>query len=322
MAAARYLDRPVPVWIRALLGALTLAAALYAVLLVGGAEVVGLPLDPDSWWPLGALALVSGLACGTRALLRRRERLVCTLLAVGMTSSGAGYIVWAALYEHQASPPYPSLADALWIPYFVLLLAALAALVRSERPHIPGTAWLDALIPACAVSAVASQLLLPHVSTGGKPLSEQITLLTYPAFDVLLVVVTVVVLALRRWDPDTRWGLLALAVLGSALGDTVWSYMVAAGTHEVGSAADLPYVLTPVAIAWAAWAPRAPAIARADDDRVTLLLPAAAALCALGLLFYGALTGDLIMISLTLSVAAVTAGVVRWLLAVWHEVQA
>ena len=322
MAPARYLDRPAPAWIRALLAALTLGAALYAVLLVGGANVVGLPVDPDSWWPIGALALVSAFACATRALVRRRERLVWTLVALGMASSGAGYIVWAALYEHRAAPPYPSLADALWIPYFVLLLAALAALVKSERPQSPGTAWLDALIPACAVSAVTSQLLLPHVSTGGKPLSEQITLLTYPAFDVLLVVVTVFVLALRRWRPDTRWGLLALAVLGSALGDTIWSYLVAAGTHEVGSAADLPYVLTPVAIAWAAWAPKGPAATRADDDRVTLLVPAVAAMCALGLLFYGALTGDLLMVSLTLAVAAVTAGVIRWLLAVRHEVQA
>ena len=43
------------------------------------------------------------------------------------------------------------------------------------------------------------------------------------------MVVAVLFLALRRWEPDTRWGLLALAVLGSALGDTLWSYLVASG---------------------------------------------------------------------------------------------
>jgi signal transduction histidine kinase len=169
------------------------------------------------------------------------------------------------------------------------------------------------------VSAIASQLLLPHVSTAGKPLSEQATLLVYPGFDVLLVVMIVVVLALRRWTPDTRWGLLALA---SAHGDTLWSYMVAAGTHEVGSPADLPYVVGPVAIAWSAWAPRGRVIAKADDDRVTLLLPAAAAMCALGLLLCGALTHDLIAPSLVLAVTAVSAGVIRWLLSVRREAQA
>jgi signal transduction histidine kinase len=322
MSSARYLDRAAPTWVRALLAALVLCAALYAVLLVGGAKALGLSVDPGSWWPLGALAVTSGFFCTTRALLRRRERLAWALLGIAMTSSGCGYIAWAVLYEHQAAPPYPSLSDALWIPYFVLLLAALGTLMKSERPHIPATAWLDALIPACAVSAVASQLLLPHLSTTGKPVSQQILLLTYPALDVLLVVVTVLFLALRRWEPDTRWGLLALAVLGSALGDTLWSYLVAAGTYESGSAADLPYVLTPLAIALAAWAPKGPELARAEDDRLTLLLPAVAAMCALGLLFYGAITGELIPAALTLAVAAVTAGVIRWLLAVRREAQA
>jgi signal transduction histidine kinase len=322
MSSARYLHRTVPAWMRVLLYALALCAALYAVLLVGGAEAVGLPVDPASWWPIGALAIGAGLACVARAALMRHERLVWSLLGAGTLGWGAGFIAHAALYENASAPPYPSVADALWIPYYVLLLGALAALVRAERPHISKTAWLDALIPACAVSAVASQLLVPPVSTGGKPLAEQVTLLLYPALDVLLVVVTVLVLALRRWKPDARWGLLALAVLGSAVGDLLWSYMVAADTHEIGSAVDLPYVLTPIAIAWAAWAPKGPPAARAEDDRLTLLLPAAAAACALGLLFYGAITADLILPSLALAVAALSAGVIRWSLALRREAQA
>jgi signal transduction histidine kinase len=322
MPSPRYLDRATPVWMRSLLVALALSAAVYALLLVGAAEAVGIPVDPHSWGPIGVLAVTAGIACTARAVRQRRERLAWMLLGIAMTSSGSGYLVWALVYEHQAAPPYPSVADALWIPYFLLLLAALGTLMKSERAHIPATAWLDALIPACAVSAIASQLLLPHISTTGKPVAAQITLLAYPALDVLLVVVTVLFLALRRWDPDTRWGLLAVAVLGSALGDTLWSYLVAAGTYETGSAADLPYVLTPVAVAFAAWAPRGPALARAEDDRLTLLLPGVAAMGALGLLLYGAISGELIPLALALAVAAVSAGVIRWLLAVRREAQA
>jgi len=77
-----------------------------------------------------------------------------------------------------------------------------------------------------------------------------------------------------------------------------------------------------VAIAWAAWAPKTDQLARSDDDRLTLLLPAVAASCALGLLFYGAITGDLIVPSLALALAALSAGVIRWLLAVRREAQA
>jgi signal transduction histidine kinase len=321
MSSPRYLDRTVPAWVRVLLSALVLGAALYAVLLVGGAEAVGLPVDPASWWPIGVLAMGAGLACVVRAASLRRERLVWSLLGVGMLSWGAGFVAYDVLYE-SGGAPYPSVADALWIPFYALLLGALAVLMRAERPHISKTAWLDALIPACAVSAVGSQLLVPPVATGGKPLAAQVALLLYPALDILLVVVTVLVLALRRWKPDARWGLLALAVLGSAMGDLLWSYLVAAGTHERGSAADLPYALTPIAIAWAAWAPKGPPLARTEDDRVTLLLPAAAAACALGLLFYGAITADLILPSLALAVAALSAGVIRWSLALRREAQA
>ncbi len=122
-------------------------------------------------------------------------------------------------------------------------------------------------------------------------------------------------------EAGPRWGLLTAAVLGSALGDVLWSYLVAAGTHDVGGAADLPYVLTPVAIAWAAWAPRGPTVAR-DDDRLSLVLPAVAATCAVGLLLYGAITADLTVPSLVLAVLAVGAGVVRWWLALKREAQA
>ena len=321
MSSPRYLDRSVPAWVRVLLAALVLGASLYAVLLVGGGEAVGMPVEPAFWWPIGVLAIGAGLACVTRAVTLRRERLVWSLLGAGTLSWGSGFVAYDLLYA-DAGAPYPSVADALWIPFYVLLLAAVAMLMRAERPHISKTAWLDALIPAFAVSAVGSQLLVPPVATGGKPLAEQVALLLYPALDILLVVVTVLVLALRGWKPDARWGLMALAVLGSAMGDLLWSYLVAAGAHERGSAADLPYVLTPIAIAWAAWAPKGPALARSEEDRLTLLLPAAAAACALGLLFYGAITADLILPSLALAVAALSAGVIRWSLALRREAQA
>src|SRR5215207_7796654 len=322
MSFPHSVDRAAPTWVRALLTALFACAAVYAVLLAGAAELIGLPMDPGSWWPIGVLNASAGCACLARAFYRRRERLAWGLLGLGMTSSGAGFLLWAALYERQAEPPYPSLADALWIPYYLLLMAAIVALLKTERPRIPATTWLDAAIPACAVSAIASQLLLPHVSTAGRPLATQITLLAYPALDVLLVVVAIVFLALRRWEPDTRWGLLALAVLGSALGDTLWTYLVANGSYHSGTAADLPYLVGAVSVSLAAWTPRTRDATRPAEDRLTLLLPGVAAVCALGLLLYAALTRDLIPVALGLAVAAVMAGVVRWLMAVRREAQA
>ena len=132
MSSPRYLDRTVPAWVRVLLSALVLGAALYAVLLVGGAEAVGLPVDPASWWPIGVLAMGAGFACVVRATSLRRERLVWSLLGVGMLSWGAGFVAYDALYAN-AGAPYPSVADALWVPFYALLLGALAVLMRAER---------------------------------------------------------------------------------------------------------------------------------------------------------------------------------------------
>jgi two-component system, cell cycle sensor histidine kinase and response regulator CckA len=321
MASTLPLPRSVPVWVRALLIIQAASAALYAVLLVGGAEWVGLSLDPDSWWPLGVIGLAGGIACVARAATRRGERLVWALIAGGVLSWAGGFLAWTALYENDVSPPYPSVADALWIPFLVALLVALLLLLRAERMRITASAWLDALIPAFAASAVVTQVLQPHVTTGGKPLAERLTLLAYPSLDILLIALTILMLSLRGWQPGARWGLLSLAVLGSALGDLLWSYLVAAGRHEIGAAADLPYLLTAVATGWAAWAPPAPAVSP-NEDRVAVALPAVAAGCAIGLLLFGVVSGELVPMALVLAVASVSAGVIRWLLALRREAQA
>jgi hypothetical protein len=110
----------VPAWVRALLTALFACAALYAVLLVGGADLLGLPLDPGSWLPIGVLNLCAACSCIGRAVYRPRERRAWALLGTGMLFSSSGYLL---------------------------------------------------------------------VTTAGQPLGTQITLLAYPALDVVLVVV-------------------------------------------------------------------------------------------------------------------------------------
>jgi hypothetical protein len=148
MSSFRYVDRAASAWARPLLAPLLLCAALYAVLLVGGAEALGLGVDPDSWWPVGVLSVCAGGFCAARAVLQRRERLAGALLGVGITSSGCGFILWALLYEHQASPPYPSLADALWIPYFGLLLAASpCSRGRSASTSTCAAGWRASCLP-------------------------------------------------------------------------------------------------------------------------------------------------------------------------------
>jgi hypothetical protein len=78
------LPRSAPAWVRFLLAAQAASAALYALLLIGAPEAIGLALDPDSWWPMGVLSLVTAVACGARAVRRRKRRATWALLALGM----------------------------------------------------------------------------------------------------------------------------------------------------------------------------------------------------------------------------------------------
>ena len=220
--------------------------------------------------------------------------------------------------------PTPSVGCAL-DPYFVLLLAAPRGAPRrgalGRAPAHLRNRWLERWIPACAASAVASQLLLPPSSTGGKPMSEQITLLLYPA--------------LRRparsghrgrpgaagaGRPDARWGSSRSPYSAAALGDPVelprrgrhhqvgrrrgpavrgrrpWRSPWRRGPRGPAAASSGRPAAAPPAAVPPRWRPRAPLLRR--DHR------------------------DLILASLTLAVAALGAGVIRWLLAVRHEAQA
>ena len=136
----------------------------------------------------------------------------------------------------------------------------------------------------------------------------------------------VFLLALRRWEPDTRWGLLARgrARLGARrhCSGATWSRT---DSYQLGLGGR-PSVCARGGVGRAGRPGRRgrPTPPRAASDRLTLLLPAVAAMCALGLLLYGcADRGPDRAVALALARGgAVMAGVVRWLIAVRREAQA
>ena len=330
MSSPRYVDRAAPSWVRALLAALLACAALYAVLLVGGGGVA----RPAAWTRLvvadrGALHIAAG-----RVVPRARRAASADGAArldaargrhpeLGRPASSFG----PRSTSSQAAPPYPSLCRRALDPVLPLPARALVgASMKAERPHIPTTAWLDALIPACAVSASRASCSCPmsRPPASRSPRRSRCS-------------------PIRPWTSCSWWSTCCSSRCGAgsptragdcwrwpcsapALGDTLWSYLGRRTAPTTsGSAADLPYVL-------AAGRDRAggvgadgrtePARARRRTASL-LLLPAVAAVCALGLLLYGALTGgpDPPLRS-RWPWPRSCAGVVRWLIAVRREAQA
>ncbi len=78
------------------------------------------------------------LVCGVATLLRaadlREERVAWSLLGAGLVLYAGGSFYYNLA---PASPPFPSIADALWLALYPLSFAAIAILVRHRFSRLP-----------------------------------------------------------------------------------------------------------------------------------------------------------------------------------------
>ena len=91
------------------------------------------------WYqPVGFLGC--GLATLWRAAAVREERLPWALLGSGLVMYAAGSVYFNLEYGDNPSPPFPSLADGLWLALYPLSFAAVALLARKRLHHMGITA--------------------------------------------------------------------------------------------------------------------------------------------------------------------------------------
>ena len=133
-------------------------------------------------------AAVCGL-CGARALLVQRERAAWAVLAVALAMYVAGAVVWALWLEDLQPPPFPSVADALWLSIYPGGYVAMGLLLRGRMRRFPVSVWLDGLLAGFVVAAVGIALIHGVVAAGleGTSAAAVATNLAYPLGDVLLV---------------------------------------------------------------------------------------------------------------------------------------
>ena len=243
---------------------------------------------------LGALVLL------LQPVADARDRCAWRVLAAGMLVTTGGDLYYSLVLAHEAEPPYPSLADALYLSWYPLVYVAVLLLLRARiRRFYPSTA-LDGVVAGLGAAAVATAVVLGGLlSLDGASVAEIATNLAYPVADLLLIVVLVAgcgVLGLRVSRT------LALVLAGLALttaADVLFLFLAARGTYTEGGPLDLLWLLGVLALASApgsAQAARAPGAGALDDAAVAagggrapvtlrvLALPAAAVLGSLALL--------------------------------------
>ncbi|HEY8546155.1 MAG TPA: GGDEF domain-containing protein [Acidimicrobiales bacterium] len=232
-------------------------------------------LDPDAEVAVDNFAqLTAGVAAAVLCLARARhvegpERTWRWLMGIGMAGWSVGQVIWSYGQVFADTPlPSPGPADVGYLTLPVFALPALLALAigNPELPD-PGAgrtrAWLvltlDGLIVVASLFTVTWATALGAVVHSSESLDRLgfLVAVAYPATDLALVVI-VVLLAVTRRVPSALHRQLWL--LGSGLvmisaSDSIFAYIVATGGETMPPVTNAGFIAGPLLIAIAALVP-------------------------------------------------------------------
>jgi two-component system cell cycle response regulator len=297
------------------LAALGLLAALlvfYAVVVVGELPGEGLQAAVGRWVydviVLGAAAIVLW-----RAVRMPAERRAWLALGIGLLLWALGQAYYSVVLYYAEPAPFPSPSDALFLAFYPASFVALVLLLRARVAHLDPLAWVDALIGALAVAAVAAALIFPPVleALGGSPLGVAVSL-AYPCMDVVLLGLLSGAFVLSKWRASGTWLLIAAALLLFGVCDVV--YLSAAGQSTTAlNAASVGWPLAFLLLALASWLPATEAGATAAAGRRRIAVPLAMAIVVIGLLVAASFL-DVDTTAVALSAACLVAVLARLLI--------
>jgi diguanylate cyclase (GGDEF)-like protein len=246
---------------------------------------------------LAAFAGAAGAAGHARAVSGRiRGAWVLIAAACSAWALGETYWCWQTLRGHEA--PFPSLADAGFLGFAVLMAAALMVHPAPGGGHGFTQRLLDGLMCAGAVGLVSWLTTLASVAdaAAGDAQTERLLLLAYPVSDVLLVVLTVLLLA-RAGHRDPALWLVGAGVLALGVSDSAFAAFAANGVFNTGLL-DLGWIGGFLLIGVAGLCPQPgteelPAAATPDETAPSSasVLPYVPVLAALSVTIGGTVTG-------------------------------
>ncbi|PWW21113.1 diguanylate cyclase (GGDEF)-like protein [Geodermatophilus normandii] len=237
-----------------------LVVALVVVLAAEGAAY-GTPTGTALYFTVVGLAVLAAWV----GVVRGGRQLPAVLVALGLTLSGAGDVVWQVQTSLTGTGADVGVADVPYLLGYGGLAAALALLARSRQAdrdqRVAG--WIDALVVFVAALLVVWQLSIAAIvqdpTLGGL---DRVVLSLYPALDAALIGLVVRLLATRRQGERAS---LAVAVACACwlFSDVV--YLLDVDADSFGSLLDAGWLLGSVLLAVAAW-PGAGARPPAGDD--------------------------------------------------------
>ena len=186
-----------------------------------------------------ALSAAAGCAIAARHL-RGRDRVAWSLVGSGCAMWAGGEVMWC-FYElvMRVQVPFPSAADIGYLGAVPLIVAGLLTFPQIRSAAARFRTMVDGMIICTSLLAISWTTVLGAVySSGADSTLAMVIGLAYPLGDV--VIITMVLLMATRARARTRAPLLLLAagVAASAVADSGFAYLTAAGTYSSGNVID------------------------------------------------------------------------------------
>ncbi len=236
-------------------------------------------------WVYCGLVVAAGLICITRAVAFREERAAWLLMGAGLLSWAGGEVTWTVLLADDPDPPYPSVADVLYLAFYPASYTSLLLLARSRTDSWRSSLWLDGAIAALTVAALIATLAFqPIVDATSGGAAEIAVNLAYPVGDLLLLGLVVTVFGLNGWRPDPVWLVLGGGLALTAVADGLYLVQSATDTYVEGTLLDVAWPVSALLVAVAAWQPARKRIA--IRDWLIIAVPVGCGLVSVELLVY------------------------------------
>jgi PAS domain S-box-containing protein len=257
------------------------------------------------------LLLISGAAVATLT----RASMLRDWLGWGLI--GLGLAAWAVgefYFQFKVDPsggPYPSVADGLYLGFYVLTVIGLRNLrAGAKRRVLPWRGLVTALLGLATLWAWI--VFDPVLGTVSGTTEAVATTLAYPFLDLLLFCAVLIYLARYGWHASTALVLLLAGIATTGLADSIYSAQVAQAVYPDQTLVDSLWPAAALLIAAAAWGrpPRRGSPAGDEDDsRLQIGLALAAILIALTAVvwdhFHRVEGGVLVLATLTLIASVV-----------------
>ncbi|WP_024287157.1 bifunctional diguanylate cyclase/phosphodiesterase [Cellulomonas sp. KRMCY2] len=167
------------------------------------------------------------------------------LAAAAVVAQAAGLTYLGVVVAGGGSVPLPSPADAVFLLFYPLMLAALLVAMRRHVRGLASSLWLDCAVGSLGAASVLAVVLSPVLDSalaGSSSLATAVAV-AYPMFDLLLVAAVAGIVALGGVRVGSRWVLLAAGLMAFAAADVVYALRVTSDLYVVGSPLDAGWAL-------------------------------------------------------------------------------